>query len=99
LKQLFLIRNQNLHYLGKNGEWLDGSHASALFRCEHRDVAVNQLIEINIKDFDLRGEIILCDSDDRGHPVVEVLNPIVTVEEVATDAAIADAAQRNRQAT
>jgi len=83
LKQLFLIRNQNMHYLGKNGEWLDGSHAPGLFRCEHRDVAVNQLIEINIKDFDLRGEIILCDIDERGYPVVEVLNPIVTIEEVA----------------
>jgi hypothetical protein len=93
LKQLFLIRNQNLHYLGKNGEWLDGSHASALFRCEHRDVAVNQLIEINIKDFDLRGEIILCDSDDRGHPVVEVLNPVVVMEEAAPEDP--DAAQQS----
>jgi len=83
LKQLFLIRNQNMHYLGKHGEWLDGSHAPALFRCEHRDVAVNQLIEINIKDFDLRGEIILRDTDERGYPVVEVLNPIVSSEDPA----------------
>lgn len=76
MKQLFVIRNQNQHYLGRHHEWLDGSHAPALFRTPHRDVAVNELFEANLKDVGLRGEIIACEADERGQPVVEVLNPI-----------------------
>jgi hypothetical protein len=76
LKTLLVIRNQNNHYLGRHGEWLDGSHAPALFRTEHRDVALNELFETNIRDFALRGEILACEADRHGYPVVEVLNPI-----------------------
>jgi len=89
LKQLFVIRNQNQHYLGRHHDWVDGSHRAALFRTEHRDVAVNELFEVNVKDFSLRGEIVACDADDKGYPAVEVLNPIpdapATDERVASD--------------
>ena len=77
MKQLFVIRNQHQHYLGRNHDWVDGSHPPALFRTPHRDMAVNELFEVNVKDFALRGEIIVCETNERGLPVVEVLNPIV----------------------
>ena len=76
MKQLFVIRNQNQHYLGRHHDWLDGSHRPALFRTPYRDVAVNELFEVNVKDFALRGEILACEADDKGYPAVEVLNPI-----------------------
>lgn len=76
MKQLFVIRNQHQHYLGRHHEWVDGSHPPALFRTPHRDMAVNELFEVNVKDFALRGEIIACETDERGLPVVEVLNPV-----------------------
>ena len=76
MKQLFVIRNQHQHYLGRSHDWVDGSHRPALFRTPHRDVAMNELFEVNVKDFALRGEIIVCEVDERGLPVVEVLNPI-----------------------
>lgn len=82
MKTLFVIRNQNNHYLGKQGQWVDGSHRPALFRSEHRDVALNELFEVNIRDFDLRGELISVEMDDKRLPVVEVLNPIEVVEPV-----------------
>ena len=89
MKQLFVIRNQNQHYLGRHHDWVDGSHRAALFRTEHRDVAVNELFEVNVKDFSLRGEIVACDADDKGYPAVEVLIPIpdapATDEPVASD--------------
>ena len=85
MKTVFLIRNQHGHYLGRNGEWLDGSHVPALFRTEHRDVAVNELVEVNLRDFDLRGEIIAVEAETGDYPVVEVLNPIVaTAQEAET---------------
>ena len=80
MKTLYVIRNQNQHYLGRRGEWLDGSHVPALFRTEHRDVAVNELVEVNLRDFDLRGEIIGVEAEGGDYPVVDVLNPIVTRE-------------------
>ena len=76
MKTIFVIRNQNNHYLGRHGEWVDGSHVPAMFRTEHRDVAVNELVEVNLRDFNLRGEILACEADDDGNPLVEVLNPI-----------------------
>jgi len=81
VKTVFVIRNQNGHYLGRNGEWLDGSHVPGLFRTEHRDVAMNELVEVNLRDFDLRGEIIGCEAEAGEYPVVEVLNPIVMIPE------------------
>lgn len=81
MKTVFVIRNQNGHYLGRNGEWLDGSHVPGLFRTEHRDVAMNELVEVNLRDFDLRGEIIGCEAEAGEYPVVEVLNPIVMIPE------------------
>ena len=80
MKTIFVIRNQNGHYLGRHGEWLDGSHVPGLFRTEHRDAAVNELVEVNLRDFDLRGEIIVCEAASGDYPVVEVLNPIVASE-------------------
>ena len=83
MKTIYVIRNQYGHYLGRHGEWLDGSHVPGLYRTEHRDVAVNELVEVNMRDFDLRGEIIACEAHDGGYPVVEVLNPIVAEESPA----------------
>lgn len=89
MKTIYVIRNQYNHFLGRHGEWLDGSHVPALFRTDHRDVAVNELVEVNLRDFDLRGEILACESDDDGYPVVEVLNPIPRViDEPAGGAAL-----------
>ena len=91
MKQLFVIRNQNQHYLGRHHDWLDGSHRPALFRTEHRDVAVNELFEVNVKDFALRGEIIACEADDKGYPAVEVLNPIPDAPPVMDELSATDA--------
>lgn len=76
VKQLFVIRNQHQHYLGRHHEWVDGSNPAAVLRTPHRDVAANELFEANLKDIALRGEILACELDERGLPRIEVLNPI-----------------------
>ena len=83
---IYVIRNQNQHYLGRNGEWVDGSHLPALFRTPHRDVALNELVEVNLRDLTLRGELLACEADDGGYPRVEVLNPIAIAETPALPA-------------
>ena len=88
---IYVIRNQNQHYLGRNGEWVDGSHRPALFRTPHRDVALNELVEVNLRDLTLRGELLACEADDAGYPGVEVLNPIAIAEAPAQPAEEAEA--------
>ncbi|MCG3170290.1 MAG: hypothetical protein CALGDGBN_01829 [Pseudomonadales bacterium] len=92
MKQVFVIRSQHQHYLGRHHEWVDGSRPTALFRTPHRDVAVNELFEVNVKDFALRAEILACETDERGLPVVEVLNPIADAAPEAATATGEDGA-------
>lgn len=99
MKTIYVIRNQLDHYLGRHGEWLDGSHVPALFRTEHRDVAVNELVEVNLRDFNLRGEIIACEADSGGYPMVEVLNPIPVAREDPAEAGASPPADRTADAS
>ena len=51
-------------------EWLDGTDASQIFNTEHRDIALNQLIELNAKDINLRAQIVECEADKKGRPIM-----------------------------
>ncbi len=72
----YLIKNQHDQYLSKDLEWVyhDGS---PLFHTPHKDVALNQLIEINAKDILIRATVIDTEVDSKGRPVVP--------EQVATE--------------
>jgi len=68
--KIFIIKSHDGSILGKDLEWVDGTNASLLFTAQHRDVALNQLIELNAKDIHLRAEIIQCEADKKGRPVL-----------------------------
>jgi len=67
----FVIRNQLGHYWGKRKTWVDGSDARAVMRTAQRDDATNTLFELSSKDFELRGEILSVELDQRSEPIVE----------------------------
>jgi hypothetical protein len=71
MSELFVIRNQLGHYWGKGKAWVDGSEARAVMRASHRDEAVNTLVELSSKDFELRGEVVQVKANPRGEPVIE----------------------------
>ncbi|MCV6606052.1 MAG: hypothetical protein OIF34_12165 [Porticoccaceae bacterium] len=81
---VFILQNQHGLYLGKDGEWVCGADANALFRSPHHDVALNQLVEANSKDYALRAAVVSCEVDSRGRPVLQVepqaLEPAVNSE-------------------
>lgn len=54
MTQVYLIQNQQQLYYAKDGTWLDYKNAKKLFYSEHKDIALNQLIEVNSKHIDLR---------------------------------------------
>lgn len=61
---VFIIRNQLGHYWGKSGSWVKGSRAGQVACWTHKDEAVNTLFEIGSGDTELRGEIVLAETDD-----------------------------------
>jgi len=69
--QRFIIKAQDGLLLDKHLHWVDAGDRAQLFATPHRDIALNQLIELNTKDIHLRAAVIACDSDERGNPVVE----------------------------
>ena len=71
--QLYIIRSQKGPYLSKQLEWLDHCPPAQLYATPHKDVALNQLIELNTRDVELRATVIACERDERGHPRPEAL--------------------------
>ncbi|MBU3068926.1 hypothetical protein KOI40_03790 [Aestuariicella sp. G3-2] len=71
MSTIFLLQNQHKHLLNKQGEWVDGREANTLFRTPHRDEALNQMIEVNARDYTLRIKILECSLSDRGLPLLK----------------------------
>ena len=57
-KQLYILQNQDKYFLSKHGEWVDGTDLKELFKTPYRDVAVNQLFEVNAHDHTQRIQIL-----------------------------------------
>ncbi|WP_439101985.1 hypothetical protein [Congregibacter sp.] len=69
--EVFIIQNQLGQFWTRAGEWVDGREPQRVLKTKHRDEAVNQLVELSAKDIDLRGEVLLCELDERQEPVIE----------------------------
>lgn len=65
---LYIIQSQSGAYLDKQLAWVSAADASSLFHTPHKDVALNQLIELNTRDINLRATVVPCEVDDRGRP-------------------------------
>jgi len=71
MTQTFILQNQDKLFFGKNKEWVDGYDANSVFKTPHKDEAVNQMFEITSKDYKQRVKIVLCELDDKAHPVID----------------------------
>ena len=92
---VFIIRNQLGQYWIRAGEWVDGREPQRVLRFEHRDEAVNQLVELSAKDIDLRGEVLHSELNERGDPDIEPseqLTPTLAERAAAKAAAEREAA-------
>lgn len=68
----FLLQNNRGEFLDKSLEWASGAKADEVFQTSHRDVALNQLVELTTRDFSLRARVINCELDDRGRPRLQL---------------------------
>ena len=72
---------------------MSGKDASVLFNQPHYDQALNQLIEINAKDIELRGtvlEVALDDSKRPAQPVIQEYGPDPVQPELLAEEAAAE---------
>ena len=70
MAQYILQRSDGL-YLGKDLIWAKNSKNNPLFHCEHQDIALNKLIELNAKDITLRAKVISCEIDATGNIICD----------------------------
>lgn len=68
---VFLLQNQHKELLNKQGDWTDGREAKSLYSTIHRDEALNQMIEVNSKDYTLRIKLLECERNEKGIPLVQ----------------------------
>ncbi len=75
MKDIFIISNQHGHFLGKQGQWLDDSEPTAVWRSPHRDVALNYLIESNARDIEQRMVLLQCPLNEKDIPLLGDAGP------------------------
>jgi len=66
---LYIIENDRGERLDKQLNWVSAMETGNLFHSPHRDVALNQLIELNARDIHVRARVVACETDDRGRPL------------------------------
>ena len=69
---VFIIRNQLGHYWGKSSSWVKGDRVGQVACWTHKDEAVNTLFEIGSGDTELRGEIMLAETDNEQPTNLEI---------------------------
>jgi hypothetical protein len=84
--KVYILKTQNNLVLNKNFEWSSEPHRDTVFSSLHRDIALNQLIEINAKDISLRVSIVECEADSKSRPI------LIPSEKIAANSAQPNAA-------
>ena len=67
---LFVLRDRLGNYLARDLSWTTAEAVTTWFQTPHKDIALNQLQELNAKDVDLRAQVVLCDLDAKSRPVI-----------------------------
>ena len=70
--KIFILQRHDRAVLSKDLDWTCDVTSNDIFYSPHRDIALNQLIEINAKQIDLRVNIIECKTDANGRPVMQL---------------------------
>ena len=84
--KVYILKTQDNLVLNKNFEWSSEPHRDSVFHSPHRDIALNQLIEVNAKDISLRVSIVEHEADSKGRPI------LISNADVAANSAQSNAA-------
>ena len=83
--KIFILQTQDQRILNNDLEWSSEADHNAIFHTPHRDIAINQLIELNAKDITLRASVVECEADIKGRPVLTVGQQASNTNSTASD--------------
>lgn len=66
---LFIVRDSSGKLLAKDLTWTHDPEAE-LFKTPHKDIALNQLLELNAQNIHLRARVVACQQDAHKQPLV-----------------------------
>jgi len=66
MNAMYVLCNQQQQYLEKSGEWGLGNDNRAIYRTAHKDEAINQKVELTVKNPALRITICELESNEKG---------------------------------
>lgn len=73
MNKVFVVQSAEGHYFSKHGQWLSGKEPSQIYFGKYRDEALNQLIDITIKNVDVRAKVVETQLNARNFPILEVV--------------------------
>ena len=68
--KIYILQTQDQRTLNRDLEWGSEADRTMVFCTPYRDIALNQLIELNAKDIDMRASIVECEADAKGRPLL-----------------------------
>ena len=68
--RIYILQTQDQRTLNRDLEWSSEADRTMVFCTPYRDIALNQLIELNAKDIDMRASIVECEADAKGRPLL-----------------------------
>lgn len=95
---VFVIKNQYDAFLDKSGDWVSSELAKTLYRTPNKDEAINQKVEIAVKDPHQRLELISANLDDKGNPMLTGYELKVLETEISETETSSDASEVNSEA-
>ena len=73
MSKVFVVQSAEGHYYSKQDQWLSGKDASQIFSGKYKDDALNRLIDITIKDINVRAKVVEVDLSERKLPLLTIL--------------------------
>lgn len=70
MSNIYILQSQNNLYLSKSGDWVSDDDTKILFRTQHKDEAINQKVELTVKQPELRVNIGIAQLSDNGKLVL-----------------------------
>ena len=71
MSNIYILQSQNDLYLSKSGDWVSGDDSKVLFRTQHKDEAINQKVELTVKQPELRVSIGTAQLGDKGKLILQ----------------------------
>jgi hypothetical protein len=76
MNNVYVIQNQHSQFLSRQKEWLEKTEIQALFKTPHRDLAVNEWVELTAREPEARARVVSVETSSKGLPLVSALPPL-----------------------